>query len=315
MSTIGGSADDPRQPWGVLGTGTPLDFPTQDGPVVVPAVGVQGVAADSQDSVDVFTQGFGDEPVVQPGAGAGVLGVRLAPVSNGAPIESFGFLAGHSPFAGETTGAFGQAAERGVIGIATTADGVGVYGGSLGGIATGVVGDTEGGIGVHGRAAASGLGLRGENTAGGIAGQFHGKVEILGDTTVAGTIHVDHIGLQTAVVGEIDLETKLNQVTTYCMRQEITASRIFTVGFSVDDAPPFAITNDSIVMVSLTELADGVPHMGAITMKVYNVVATGSTNPETNLCSGTVTVRGEVDSDTALRIRVSILIANPAIAL
>ncbi|HEY2016667.1 MAG TPA: hypothetical protein VGH38_24355 [Bryobacteraceae bacterium] len=292
MTAIDGSANDARQPWGVLGTGTPTDFPMQDAPpTVVPAVGVQGVAADSPDSISAFTQGFGDEPIVQPGAGAGVLGVRL---NDGAQVESFGFLGGRSPFAAETTGAFGQAAERGVIGIATTADGIGVYGGSVGGIARGIVGETETAIGVHGRAGAwSGVGVRGENTHGGMAGQFIGKVEILGDMTVGGVLH------------SADLEQKLNQVTTWCMRGNFRAHRTFEFGFSADDAPKGAITSDSIVLASVTEIdSNGVPRIGptSVTIKLYNVV------PGNNF----VAVRGEVDSGEDVHFRISILIANPA---
>src|SRR5215471_6373287 len=79
VSDIEGNASDPRLPWGVLGIGTPLAFPEQDPPdVIVPAVGVQGVASDSPESIANFRQQFGDEATVQSGAGAGVLGVRLA---------------------------------------------------------------------------------------------------------------------------------------------------------------------------------------------------------------------------------------------
>src|SRR5262249_46147121 len=105
--------------------------------------------------------------------------------------------------------------------------------------------------------------------------------------------------------------TKLREVTTWCVRGNFRAHRIFEFALSVDEAPAFAITNDSIVMASLTELANGVPHSGAVTMKVCNVVATGFTNPQTNLCSGTVKVRGEIDSGDDVDLRISVLIANP----
>jgi hypothetical protein len=96
------------------------------------------------------------------------------------PVESFGFLAGRSPFAGETTGAYGQAAERGVLGIATTADGVGVYGGSIGGMAKGVVGESTGNDGVHG-SSKTGIGVFGESSGndavqGICSDQFHNGV-------------------------------------------------------------------------------------------------------------------------------------------
>src|SRR5262245_27864386 len=117
MSTIEGSASDPRAPWGVLGTGTPTNFPGDppDPPTVVPSVGVQGVAADSPNAIAEFLSNFGDEPIVQAGAGAAVHGVRLGPpvASNAAPVESFGFLGGRNPFAvEERTGTYGQAQER-----------------------------------------------------------------------------------------------------------------------------------------------------------------------------------------------------------
>ena len=64
-----------------------------------------------------------------------------------------GFIAGRSPFAGEATGVFGEATERGVIGIASTPGGIGVYGGSVNGVASsGVFGDAGDSIGVTGRA-------------------------------------------------------------------------------------------------------------------------------------------------------------------
>ena len=65
------------------------------------------------------------------------------------------------------------------------------------------------------------------------------------------------------------------------------------------------VNRDSRVVASLTEVAlDGAgprPHLGDATMKVYNVA------PQDN---GTVLVRGEVDWDDDLDIRVSLIILD-----
>jgi hypothetical protein len=182
MSALSGSVGpgaDPRQPYGVLGTATQLTFNAQTGPQPVAAVGVEGIVADGSDSIAQYDdQHFGNAES-QPVA-AGVLGVRLAPVvaDQTVQIESYGFLGGRSPFAGETTGAFGQAADRGVIGIASTSAGIGVYGGSVGGTAVGVFGDTGGNVGVMGRAG-----------PGGLAGHFQGDIRV--DGKVVGSLQVD----------------------------------------------------------------------------------------------------------------------------
>jgi hypothetical protein len=179
--SVGGS-DDPRQSYGVLGTATPLVFQSQSGPLDVASVGVEGIVADSDDTIAIYDEVHFGNADSQPVA-AGVLGVRLTPGEPGetVQIESYGFLGGLSPFAGEPTGAFGQASQRGVIGIATVPDGVGVYGGSLDGVATGVIGDSVAKVGVLGRSASrSGTGVQGENTQGGLAGRFIGDVEVIG---------------------------------------------------------------------------------------------------------------------------------------
>jgi hypothetical protein len=78
------------------------------------------------------------------------------------------------------------------------------------------------------------------------------------------------------------------------------AHRTFNIGreFHV----PGALTPDSVVMVSLTELdSSGNPILGDATMKVYNVV------PKDEV----VLIRGEVDWDTDLTIRANIFIADP----
>jgi hypothetical protein len=187
--SVGGS-DDPRESYGVLGTAVPLVFRSQDGPQPVASVGVEGIVADSDDAIAIYDEVHFGNAESQPVA-AGVLGVQLAPVVSGevVQINSYGFLGGRSPFAGELTGAFGQASERGVIGIASAPDGIGVYGGSVGGAATGVIGETNAKVGVLGRStSASGTGVQGENTGGGLAGRFLGDVEVTGQ--VRGNLNV-----------------------------------------------------------------------------------------------------------------------------
>src|ERR1700760_385867 len=76
----------------------------------------------------------GDAPVAE---GVGVRGKNDF-------LRSKGFLAGQNPFARQQAlGVFGEGPDLGVVGIADNAAGVGVYGGSIGGAATGVVGETS----------------------------------------------------------------------------------------------------------------------------------------------------------------------------
>ena len=154
MTDLSGSASDPRRPWGVLGTATPAAFSTPAGSKPVLAVGIEGVVADSADSIAVYEAEIGDGLQDLP-ATAAVHGAHLATghILGTVVVQAngFGFLGGRSPFAGEVTGVFGQATERGVIGIATTPGGVGVFGGSVGGQASGVIGDAVDNVGVTGR--------------------------------------------------------------------------------------------------------------------------------------------------------------------
>ncbi|MCX4750495.1 hypothetical protein OG455_34145 [Kitasatospora sp. NBC_01287] len=71
---------------------------------------------------------------------------------------------------------------------------------------------------------------------------------------------------------------------------------VFKLTFTVP-----GVTSDSVVMVSMTELANGsnLPFVGDATLTVHNV-APGN---------GTVQLRGEVDWDSDLSVRVSFLIA------
>ena len=86
----------------------------------------------------------------------------------------------------------------------------------------------------------------------------------------------------------------------FSLNTTFRAHRIFNIGqeFNV----PGALTPQSVVMVSLTELdSSGNPILGDATMKVYNVVPR----------DGVVLIRGEVDWDSDLTIRANIFIADP----
>lgn len=203
-----GGGDDPRQPYGVLGTGTQLVFNSEEGPQPVASVGVEGIVADSDDAIANYEDEHFGNALSQPVA-AGVLGVQLAPVVPGetVQIDSYGFLGGRSPFAGELTGVFGQAAQRGVVGIAGAPDGIGVYGGSVGGVATGVVGEAGASPGVLGRStSAIGIGVLAENTGGGLAARFDGDIEldgqVRGNLDVTGDIRL--VGFDVAEAFELD---------------------------------------------------------------------------------------------------------------
>src|SRR4029077_975937 len=79
------------------------------------------------------------------GEGTDGVGVRGLNRTNNAE----GFLGGTNPFAaGLPMGAFGQSDHTGVAGITNKPNGVGVYGGSVGGVATGVMGESGDGVGV-----------------------------------------------------------------------------------------------------------------------------------------------------------------------
>jgi hypothetical protein len=199
MATSYGDSGDgiPRPSYGVLGSGVPWSFTDQDGNTqVVNATGVFGVTggrSDISDAMDDIDNNF-----VMP-MNAAVAGVLPQSTPTTLTYLAIGFLAGKNPFATDLPmGAYGQSDHTGVAGIANNANGVGVYGGSMNGVAPGVLGETMGAIGVTGRAnAASGEGVRGENTHGGLAGHFVGNVrvdgnsEAQGDLRVTGNIEVD----------------------------------------------------------------------------------------------------------------------------
>jgi hypothetical protein len=193
VSTINGSSDDARTPWGVLGTGTPTQFPQEDGPpAVVPSVGVQGVTSDSQESMGNFFQQFVDAPFVQSGAGAGVLGVRLGvPIApplgppGQIPVVGFGFLAGTNPFNSTPAGVYGESVGDGVMGRTLSDKHAGVAGiNSGGGVA--VIAVTQDGPGPALFATGGGTGK---------AGHFDGDVELNGNLTTNGALTTNTLHL------------------------------------------------------------------------------------------------------------------------
>jgi hypothetical protein len=86
MSDVTGTASDARRPWGVLGTSTPLEFPVQGGFEPVAAVGIEGVSAESADSIGVYQDRIASDAPGLP-VGAGVHGVLLGPVSGGDSVD------------------------------------------------------------------------------------------------------------------------------------------------------------------------------------------------------------------------------------
>ena len=321
MSTIDGSASDPRAPWGVLGTGTPTQFPLQDSPpAVVPSVGLQGVASDSPGAIASFLQAFGDAPFVQAGAGAGVVGLRLAaPRSEGDfAAESFGFLGGRNPFAGQlTVGAFGQAANHGVVGIASDASGIGVYGGSVAGVAVGVKGESDTSVGVFGKSnkgsgvfgsagqtgknldpATGGtgvlgsgyIGVRGETQGGvailartfppgGEAGRFEGHVTVTGNHECGGDLLVRrNVTVNGSLVGTLTIAGNSDIQFADCAED-------FEVAGSTDVVPGtlMALNDDGLVAPSVQEYDS----------RVVGVVSGGG-----NFRPGIILGRSNADSPT-----------------
>jgi hypothetical protein len=82
-------------------------------------------------------------------------------------IKATGFLAGTNPFHTEAVGAYGESDQYGVLGIARTPSGIGVFGTSVGGAGTAV---------------------RGDASPTGLAGQFIGNVEVKGKITHDGEL-------------------------------------------------------------------------------------------------------------------------------
>jgi hypothetical protein len=210
------------------------------------------------------------------GSFEGGTGVGLAASTNASDNSAiFGFNGGHGQVPDKLDPP--RPAGNGVWGHTTVEKG------------SGVVGSVEPGLSEA--AGVTGLGP--------IAGKFFGDVEVTGDVHLAKRDPDDPRD-------GIDLRQKLHEVTTWGMRGTFRAHRIFDFGLSVADGPAGAITSNSIVMASLTEVdSNGLPRSGptSVTMKVYNVT------PRDN----EVHVRGEIDSGEDVDFRISVLIANPRI--
>ena len=123
-------------------------------------------------------------PPIGPGPVPGVAGLEgTAPFANGVGVRgkndsngALGFLAGTDPVFQQQVGAYGQSAQEGVMGLATTDAGTGVYGG--GARIAGVPG--AGCIGVRGETF-TGVGVQGQSFGNGLAGKFVGNVEVTGN--------------------------------------------------------------------------------------------------------------------------------------
>src|SRR5262245_17490194 len=108
------------------------------------AVGVVGVG---NDIGATGVLGSGDPGVSgESDGGTAVLGKSKSGVG-----VAEGFLGGKNPFVDQPLGVFGRSDHTGVVGIANKANGSGVYGGSTGGIAIGVMGESGDAHGVFGK--------------------------------------------------------------------------------------------------------------------------------------------------------------------
>lgn len=107
------------------------------------------------------------------GTAGNAAGVGVRGTSFFAPV-SFGFLGGTDPTFSQGAGAYGQGPQQGVMGLATTDTGTGIYGGGTS--------KTYGGIGVRGETS-SGVGVQGQSFGSGLAGKFIGNVLVTGTLT------------------------------------------------------------------------------------------------------------------------------------
>jgi hypothetical protein len=154
MASISGDTGDgvPRPPFGVAGIGVPGSFVNQSGDTEnVRAVGVLGVTGDRADisnAMDDITNNL--NMLVNAGV-AGALPTSTPSGPGTASYAAIGFLAGKNPFVEDLPmGAWGQSDHTGVAGITNKANGVGVFGGSIGGVAIGVTGESGDAHGVFG---------------------------------------------------------------------------------------------------------------------------------------------------------------------
>jgi hypothetical protein len=149
------------------------------------SIGVIGTSADPDEGIGV--KGIGAALGVHAIGSSGIMAESNS--AGGTALSGFnlergkanGFIAGKSPFTDSAVGVFGQSNDMGVMGIAGNTGsenpkGVGVYGGSVGGVATGVIGDTNTGV----------AGVLGRSFGPGKAGKFEGNVEITGNLNMIG---------------------------------------------------------------------------------------------------------------------------------
>src|SRR5206468_830265 len=90
----------------------------------------------------------------------GVAVTGIVPLLQGDVMNhiSFGFLAGNDPVFNQHAGAYGESDQQGVMGIGTTANATGVFGGNKTGAGVGVRGETKDGVAaVQGQSFGSGL--------------------------------------------------------------------------------------------------------------------------------------------------------------
>jgi hypothetical protein len=113
-------------------------------------------------------------PPVRGVAGAGKPGV----VGVDHDRASLGQLGGSDRVFRQSAGVYGESAQQGVFGHSTSTSGTGVYGNSEG-AGFGVRGDSTDGVAVQGQSFGSGP-----------AGRFLGRVEVQGDATFTGNVHV-----------------------------------------------------------------------------------------------------------------------------
>jgi hypothetical protein len=111
----------------------------------------------------------------QNGGGVGVRGTS----DDG---KSFGYLGGSDPTFDQPAGVYGQSPNQGVMGLATSNTGTGVYGG-------GTDKNLSGGIGVRGETG-SGVGVQGQSFGVGLAGKFIGNVDITGNVQHGGNVGI-----------------------------------------------------------------------------------------------------------------------------
>jgi hypothetical protein len=105
-------------------------------------------------------------------------GIKSGVIGRNQSNDAFSSLAGSDPIISQNSGVYGQSNQQGVIGLTTSDNGTGVYGGgasrdgSVGGPCIGMRGETF-----------DGAGVQGQSFGRGPAGEFIGNVEVIGNVT------------------------------------------------------------------------------------------------------------------------------------